>query len=342
MFFNLFKKNSASSILEPPVSEDKIEAIAPVPPVSPFKHSQVSENPLMSLSETALRDLCRHRIDAFESWSRRLIDETLKNSYTTDYFNYMISDDQPLIKQEIKRRIEKRIRDNPGRFPRKVDAFLLEDIQYLLCREDLYKNHFKNVLEPFYSGIGEVRIVINRLIPIRNKLSHGNTISIHEAEQCLCYTDDFISTYKEYYARLGKEKDYNVPTFTRIKDSLGNDIVRPESTTSSSWEMFCHGRIAPKIQLRSGDHYKLWVEVDGSFDSSTYTIKWVVVQNFDTIISRGTGNVLDFTLNVQNVSYCPEIRIKLISKKAWHRFHDTDDYIVMTLENVLPPIEDTY
>lgn len=257
MFFNLFKKNSASSILEPPVSEGKIEAIAPVPPISPFKHSQVSENPLMSLSETALRDLCRHRIDAFESWSRRLIDETLKNSYTTDYFNYMISDDQPLIKQEIKRRIEKRIHDNPGRFPRKVDAFLLEDIQYLLCREDLYKNHFKNVLEPFYSGIGEVRIVFNRLIPIRNKLSHGNTISIHEAEQCLCYTDDFISTYKEYYARLGKEKDYNVPTFTRIKDSLGNDIVRPESTTSSSWEMFCHGRIAPKIQLRSGDHYKL-------------------------------------------------------------------------------------
>ena len=49
MFFNLFKKNSASSILEPPVSEDKIEAIAPVPPVSPFKHSQVSENPLMKL-----------------------------------------------------------------------------------------------------------------------------------------------------------------------------------------------------------------------------------------------------------------------------------------------------
>lgn len=78
MFFNLFKKNSASSILEPPVSEGKIEAIAPVPPISPFKHSQVSENPLMSLSETALRDLCRHRIDAFESWSRRLIDETLK------------------------------------------------------------------------------------------------------------------------------------------------------------------------------------------------------------------------------------------------------------------------
>ncbi len=29
-------------------------------------------------------------------------------------------------------------------------------------------------------------------------------------------------------------------------------------------------------------------------------------------------------------------------KKAWHRFHKTDDYIIMNLEDVLPPIEDTY
>ena len=330
------------SALESPVSEPKVEPPVPATTILPFKPSQPSENPLMDISETALRDLCRHRVDAFESWSRRLLDETLKKSYTADYFNYMISDNQPLIKQEIKCRIESRIRNNPERFPRKVDAFLLEDIQYLLCRDDLYKNHFKDVLEPFYSGPQEVRSILNRLIPIRNKLSHGNTISIHEAEQCLCYTDDFISAYKEYYVKLGKERDYNVPTFTRIKDSLGNDIIRPESTAPCSWEIFCTGVIGPKIQLRSGEHYKLWVEVDGSFDPSAYTIRWYVVQSLSTVICRGTGNTLDFTLNVENVSYCPEIHIDLISKKEWHRFHNRDDYIVMKLEDVLPPIEDTY
>ena len=198
------------------------------------------------------------------------------------------------------------------------------------------------MLEPFYSGPQEVRSIFNRLIPIRNKLSHGNTISIHEAEQCLCYTEDLISAYKEYYVKLGKERDYNVPTFTRIKDSLGNDIVRPASTASCSWEMFCNGSFAPKIQLRSGDRYKLCVEVDGGFDPSTYTIQWVVVQNLSDVICRGTGNTVDFALNVENVSYRPEIRIDLISKKAWHRFHKTDDYIIMNLEDVLPPIEDTY
>lgn len=342
MFLDFLQKKSSATALESPVSEPKVELPVPAPTILPFKPSHPSENPLMDISETALRDLCRHRIDAFESWSRRLIDETLKKSYTADYFNYMISDDQPLIKQEIKCRIENRIRNNPGRFPRKVDAFLLEDIQYLLCRDDLYKDHFKNVLEPFYSCPQEVRSIFNRLIPIRNKLSHGNTISIHEAEQCLCYTDDLISAYKEYYVKLGKERDYNVPTFTRIKDSLGNDIVRPASTASCSWEMFCNGSFAPKIQLRSGDRYKLCVEVDGGFDPSTYTIQWVVVQNLSDVICRGTGNTVDFALNVENVSYRPEIRIDLISKKAWHRFHKTDDYIIMNLEDVLPPIEDTY
>lgn len=117
----------------------------------------------------------------------------------------MIKEDQPLIRSEIKKRIEQRMMDNPGRFPRKIDAILIEDIEYFLCREDLYNSHFKAILEPFYSGIAEVRKVLERLIPIRNKLSHGNTISIHEAEQCLCYTGDFVAVFKQHYLTIGKE-----------------------------------------------------------------------------------------------------------------------------------------
>ena len=33
------------------------------------------KNPLITLDETRSRDLCRHNIDSFEQWSRRLIDE---------------------------------------------------------------------------------------------------------------------------------------------------------------------------------------------------------------------------------------------------------------------------
>ena len=48
-------------------------------------------NPLMRLTETELRDLCRHHIDTFENWSRRIINETFKSYYDSDYFNFMIS-----------------------------------------------------------------------------------------------------------------------------------------------------------------------------------------------------------------------------------------------------------
>ena len=110
-------------------------------------------SPLIDLTETELRDLCRHHINTFEKWSRRIIDENFKESYGLDYFNYKISPEQPLIKSETKKRIEQRVRDNPGRFPRKIDAILLEDVEYFLCRDDLYNSQFKNILGPFYAGL---------------------------------------------------------------------------------------------------------------------------------------------------------------------------------------------
>lgn len=297
-------------------------------------------NPLIDLSEIQLRDLCRHHIDTFENWSRRLLDETFKQNYGTDYFEHMVSDDQPLIKAEIKRRIEKRMTDNPGRFPRKIDAILIEDIEYFLCREDLYAKHFKSVLEPFYSSVAEVRSVLNRLIPIRNKLAHGNTISLHEAEQCICYTGDFVAVYKQLYIAIGKDKDYNVPTILRIKDSLGNDIIRED--TRYKWELHFYGITYPEIKLRSGDEYKLWVDVDSSFDASFYDIKWIVKQDYTTVINKGTGNVISFALTNKNVSYSPTIVIELTTKRNWHRFHEIDDIVELHYERVLPPIEDTF
>lgn len=117
---------------------------------------------------------------------------------------------------------------------------------------------------------------------------------------------------------MGKERDYNVPVFLRIKDSLGNDFIREDS--QYAWELHFYGNTAPKIQLRSGDRYKLWVEVDSSFDSSFYEIRWVVKQDYTTQICKGTGNVIDFTLTNKNVSYASEIYIALITKEIGTAF----------------------
>lgn len=297
-------------------------------------------NPLMNFTETDLRDLCRHHIDTFENWSRRIIDDTFKDKYGSDYFNYTQPSGHPLIKSELLKRIEHRVKDNPGRYPRMIDAILLEDIEYFLCRDDFYESYFKDVLEPFFSGKPEVRNVLNRLIPIRNKLSHSNTISLHEAEQCICYTGDFINVYKEHYTRIGKERDYNVPVILRIKDCLGTDLVRDDS--NYKWEIHFLGITNSEIQFRSGDSYKLLLEVDSSFDQSFYTIRWIVKQDIRTIIKEGTGSIIEFTLDNRNVSYAPEIYITLTTKRDWHRFHDIDDVVQLHYMPVLPPIEDTF
>lgn len=293
-----------------------------------------------SLGEQQIRDVCRHHIDTFENWSRRLIDETLKETYGKDYFNCMLSDDMPLIKTEMKKRIDQRMKDNPGRFPRKIDAMLMEDIEYFLCRDDLYRELFRQVLEPFFSGQGEIRCVLERLIFIRNKLSHGNTISFHEAEQCICYTNDFVEQYKLFYELLGKGRDYNVPVILRIKDCLGNDLVRED--TRYSWEIhFLGGGGRPKVQLRSGDEYRLWLEVDSSFDPSFYEISWNVQRLFEPF-AKGKGCEIRFKVSNKEVSYAPTIHIALTTKRDWHRFHDEDDRVKISLEQVLPPIEDTF
>ena len=65
-------------------------------------------------------------------------------------------------------------------------------------------------------------------------------------------------------------------------------------------------------------------------------------QDYTTLIKKGTGSVIEFTLTNKNVSYAPEIVIELTTKRDWHRFHDIDDSIELNYESVLPPIEDTY
>ncbi|MDI9505016.1 MAG: hypothetical protein GX246_01990 [Clostridiales bacterium] len=351
--FNLRKKSVESNDLitrrKPERESDKSNPLVSLEGKDESSDSNISKkperglnisSPLLSLEEIELRDLCRHHIDTYENWSRRIIDETFKNSYGSDYFSFETSDDQPLINNRIRKRIEQRVSENPCRFPRKIDAILLGDVEHFLCNDDLYNKHFKNVFEPFFSGIDEVRNVLKSLISIRNKLSHGNTISIREAEQCICYSGDFIDAYKKYYTEMGKERDYNVPVFLRIKDSLGNDLIR--ENTRELWEISFNGKVAPKIQLRSGDAYKLWVEVDSSFPNEFYEINWKLMKDDYEMIEKGAGNVICFKLKNNHVSYGLMIYIYLTTKRDWHRFRDKDDIIMLHYEEVLPPIFDVY
>ena len=235
------------------------------------------------------------------------------------------------------------MQDNPNRFPRLIDAIVMENIEYFFCREDLYPKYFKKVFEPFYSGKEEIRVVLKRLTDIRNKLSHGNNISLHEAEQSLCYTDDFISCFKSYYDQQGKKREYNIPVFIRIKDSLGNDQIR-KHMEYHPWEINCTGCHGdPKVVLRSGDTYKLWVEVDGSFPEDSYDVTWKFSCGKREL--KGNGNIVEVTFDDKDVSNWFEVSFFLRTHNTWHRraLCDNDDEIKLSsFGDILPPISSTY
>ncbi|MBE5862686.1 MAG: hypothetical protein E7295_07530 [Lachnospiraceae bacterium] len=303
---------------------------------------------LWNMSDLEARDLCKNRIDAMEKWSRRLIDEKFKETYGDEYFEAEVFEGQSLVKASIKRQVEGRMNDNPGRFARKVDALVIEDLEYFFCRDDLYKAFFKEVFEPFFSGQQEVRTVLKRISDIRNKIAHGNHLSQHELEQGVCYPNDFIAVFIGYYKKIGKEKVYNVPTFLSVRDSWGRIMNREDA--SYTWEIsdrvFSNNFLSDLTQthLRSGDTYRIILEVDASFPEEFYEIKWCVTYSLCEVIAKGKGNVIEFKVDDKCVSYTPCIYADLITKRSWHRFANIgcDDHIEIHLSEVFPPIEDEF
>ena len=298
-----------------------------------------------------IRELSKRQIEAFEHWSRRLIDDFFREAYSEDYLDATVSDGQPLIKAEIRDRIRDRKKEDPGRYPRDIDAILLEDIEYFLSREDLYSKFFKQVLEPYLSGRIEVRRILNELIPIRNKLYHDNAISIREAEKVLCYTNDFIDAYKAYYINMGKEREFNVPVILSLSDSQGNRVFRKD--TNYVWTIHNinpNNRVERSVfpdaiytEHRSGDHYEIELDVDSSFSPETYNIYWSMQCGRNEVAS-GQGNKISIDFTNKMVAFDPEITVQIITNKEWHRFAylECDDKVEIKLSKVFPPIEDTY
>lgn len=299
-------------------------------------------------TEDELRSVCRKEIETLEHWTRRLIHETLTTHYGDDYFAYK-KNDEPLIKGEITSRVNKMREDNPGRFPRPIDAFFLGDIIYVLCKKPLYDTHFKDALcEAYPHGNEEVRFFLERVEAIRNKLSHANPISVREAEQVICYCHDVIDSLKSHYRRTGKEKEYNVPMFIRATDSLGNVFLPkkegyPLELYVDTSKPITAGEYG--VKLRAGETYGISIVVDPAFEPSSYSLEWTVISGLvGKNYSRKWENVtqIDFPVTNKTVGSYFEIRCRLTTHKDWHKHNWYDDCFELNVYTVLPPIEDTY
>lgn len=334
------KENVAAENTNPPESGNVAKGVSPM---------NANQSVVLAYrTEDDLRSVCRKEIETLEHWMRRLIHETLTAHYGKDYFSYK-KNDEPLIKGEITSRVNKMREDNPGRFPRPIDAFFLGDIIYVLCKKSLYDAHFKDALCAAYPHSNEeVRFFLERVETIRNKLSHATPISVREAEQVICYCHDVIDSLKAYYRQTGKEKEYNVPLFIRATDSLGNVFLpEKEGLPLKLYVDLSKATLAKDygVKLRAGETYGLSVVVDPAFDQSTYSLEWTVLSGLaGDNYKRKWKDVtqIEFPVVNKTVGSSFEITCRLTTHKDWHKHNWYDDCFELHVYTVLPPIGDTY
>lgn len=281
-------------------------------------------------TDEELRSLCRQNIESLEMWARRIIHDQFTQKYGTDFFNYKISNENYLIKKEVREHIQCMLKKGSGRFSRAVDTLFFEHIIYFLCNPAFYRDLFKAVLKYAYpQGLEEAREFLERLIPIRNALSHSNPISVRQAEQAICYSHDFIEGIKEYYKEKGLEQVWTIPRILKIKDSLGNVYDNPTDKNAGG------SIFQPLQEIRYGDTYSVNIDIDSSFSTDEYDIIW---KNQNIQINE-FNNCKNFVITFKevDVSQIHTIRCIVKSHKPWHKYQFYDCEITLMFP-VLPPL----
>jgi hypothetical protein len=294
--------------------------------------------PLHRLSDAELRQNCREAIEALEFWLRRTIDMELQPHFGRDYINAKLPGSENwLLKKSIRESVERRAILNPDRYPRRVDAMMLDEEIAIICHPDLYRGYFAEYFKSSYPlGNEELRFFLNKILIPRNHLAHANPISVRQAEQILCYAHDVIDAIKMRLKTLNMDKDYNAPTIIKVSDSRG--LVFHDSQISRNDTGRGHINLAKEESawLRVGDTLSLEVEVDPSFSREEYNIEWVFTGQ---AAERGHDSGSRLTIRIENQHVREDFTIycKVISCESWHRCGDVDDAVGITYK-ILPKI----
>lgn len=286
------------------------------------------------LKYSDLRSICKEKLEGLEHWLRRLINEILSKEYG-DYFNYIDTSNNRLIPNRLTQKAIEKKSAEPGRYPRLIDTLLLSDTIDIICKPELWKRHFQAPFsQAFPDGLSEAKTFLNRLLAPRNNLAHANAISVRQAEQIICYSNDIIDSIKLYYRDIGMSNDYNVPLILKLSDSFGNTLTREQFHNSGSAQLAQFHR-EPKFNLRPGDILSLEVEADPSFPSDSYKIYWSTTQG--TPINT-EGSRLEIHIQDGHVNQSFTIQCSIKTNNSWHRLEFGKDDLILIYYKVLPPI----
>jgi hypothetical protein len=292
--------------------------------------------PFHALSDDERRSYCRREIEALELWLRRLVHETFSAAYGAAYLDATGPDGNRLFKSETARQVAARRTADPARYPRPVDATHLDDLVNVICKPESYKGHFRSALQSaFPQGAEEARTFLDRIVTTRHKLSHATPITAHDAARVICYTQDVVGSLKEHYAAMNIEREYNVPMIIKVVDSYGNVFHAAEIKRNRTGTGTCRLDDRVSGQLRPGNRLSLEIEVDPTFERTSYQVSWIWKGNS----SKKFVNVDHVIINIEKIHVNPQFLIHcfVTSNRDWHRLGDYDDSVTMVYM-VLPPL----
>ncbi len=288
------------------------------------------------MKESEVRSQCKEKIESLEHWLRRLIDDTLKPVYG-EYFSFADQTGNRLIRNSLAQQVAARRANEPLRYPRNIDAVLLEDAVDIICKPDLYQKHFRQALnDAFPDGREEAKTFFSRLLIPRNNLAHANAISARQAEQVICYCNDVLDSLKRYYRTLGMHETYNVPTILKVTDSFGHSFTRSQFGPCHDGGIMMTFLDKPHLFLRPGDTLTVEVEIDPAFDPASYSIVWASIKPWTTASLRGAKAIIPITNKQVGQQF--DVQCRITSDKDWHRMHMGCDDFLMLYYKVLPPI----
>jgi hypothetical protein len=246
-------------ILTPP---QKAASMAKTAPLQQSENNS-SVHALEQLDGLQRRDLARRHVDAAETWLRNIIHQefTSDPALGPDYLT------TGPWKSGIKE-IATKIAADPTRYNRPIDASSFEQAVYLFCHPTPWKQFFKEPFEKAYPlGAKNAEHYLTTLVNIRNDVQHGRTCDARKLEKAICYSNDFVDGCKDLFQGKNRGREFNVPTFVRFEDNLGNSgDPRNGIRTAIGYTVHCSN------VLRPGDILTVEADVDPSFDG--FTVDW--------------------------------------------------------------------
>lgn len=283
-------------------------------------------------TEQEIRSFSRQALETLEYWLRQVVDEAMKNKFGDNYLDALDNGGSPILSVKRIVTIKERQSLEKERYVRIIDAALLDDIISIVCHPSLYNPVFKSYfMLNFPNGVNELRVILNRLIEPRNKLSHANPISHRQAQQIICYSNDIIDSIKFFYSQNNMHAEFNVPRFTKFKDSFGNEIHFDKNAPYAAAN-FINSKDSV---LRPGDTLEIEIEIDSSFQDDEYTITWRAIKKIPDF-----GNTKKISLLIEENHIGAEFNIQCVikSNKTWHRRQEGDDDLLLVYYKVLPNI----